>query len=245
MGKHPDGKPRKRPQRPKAVGKRDKLTPAAIVRIHRQWLQGNPVAGLADEYGVTRGRVYQVVHEFQGLLVADNQRTRDDILSELAMVRSVAWRKFQESESPITEERVESVFGWEPVKDKKTGKETLKEGVQKKLVTIVRKRTGESQWLEIVRWAIEQECRIRGIYQQDVVSSDIGLRYAGSDPEEIDDQMVARMAAAIAKRREIVKRYGLIPPPIEAKFSEPQQAAEQPTNGKAKPLPTKQTGHDQ
>ena len=227
QGKNKSGKPRSKPGR--TTGPKTKLNFTKYAEIQRLWLRGVSVTELSTKFGVTHGRISQIITEYQSLLISENTRGRDAILAELAMVRAVAWEKLDQSAEPITEHRVEELFAL-------IDKRKEREAITRKVVQLVRHRTGESQWLDVIRWAVDFECRITGIFNSQPLNPESGLRYAGSDPEAIDDAMVRRMAEAIVKRREMIAKIGLRPPPIVVTGTVVENKTEQTKgNGNGKP----------
>ena len=66
---------------------------------------------------------------------------------------------------------------------------------------------GRAAILKVILACVELESRLFGTAKHDEDT----LRYAGSDPESIDDMMVERMCKKISERRHILAAYGMAP----------------------------------
>lgn len=195
-------KPKRRPGRPK---KNERVvTPEVLETIAKLFLRGRTLRQIGAEVGISFQSVaYHIESSIRPQLRENRQRSVGEFLGEVREVFRSAWDQFEKSTLEpieITTER------------KGLSNPSGQSGGSSKLTVLERKtrRTrprGDVQCLKVVMGCLGLEQSVLGFPEE----QDIGLRYAGADPETIDDEMVERMAKAIAKRRGILRQYGLGP----------------------------------
>jgi len=184
--------PRKRrPGRPPA-GQR-LIGPGELHRVAKLWGEGHPVLAIAEELGVSEGTIRG--HIARHVLPAwreDLQTAKREQLAKLGHIERVAWAKFHESEGPQTRDQIKRALS-----EKGVGL------VEVERVATTISRTGEATWLSVVQWVHEQVCKIHGLYAASKVqmsSGDDEFRVAGATVEQVDKEMLARLARLIRER---------------------------------------------
>lgn len=139
------------------------FTPELVQKLADYWCQGYEYCELATIFGVsydTIARQLKKVHEIW------RERLTDGVELELAKIgylERVAWEEWHASKKPevqttqeyeTVEQQQKAIEG--QLADAKVGKKLVKEAVKK--VT----RTGNTAYLEIVKWCIQQRCKLLG-----------------------------------------------------------------------------------
>lgn len=189
---------------------RQRVSPAQRLAVFEGWLQGNSLHRLAKEHRIGLTTAHAIVKEARQDLQVQAQRTAEEVLAEVALLRAEAWRKYRESTEPITKESVERVFAAVdgPLTDaealavgksaNKGKKPKISGAIEHKVRRLTEKRTGEPSWLQIVQWCLDFEAKIRGLTAPSQVN--LEFRVAGVAPEALDGEMLARLADALQRR---------------------------------------------
>ena len=181
--------PRRGPGKPKQG--QPVVTPAMLDRIEKLWLQGWSKNRIAKALNVTQGTVDRHFREeIQPRLQKANRITLEEEVEKINNVEQTAWAKFLESCEPQEKRQVEKVLS-EAGSDPRTVKRVL---TQVKCV-------GDTKWLNIVQWCIEQRLKIQGLYAAEKLHIEGGLRVAGASPTELDGEMMRRLREGIVKRQ--------------------------------------------
>jgi len=219
------------------------VSPEKRQQIVEDWLRGNSFPRLAKMHRLSRACVHNIVTDARRDLQTDTNRTADEVLAEVALLRAEAWRKHQESSEPVTTESVQRVFatlGHEAPSDaqalgmgksgkRKTSKKLSIAGAVEHTVKFLQEnRKSEPSWLHIVQWCLQFEAKIRGMNAP--IQVDHSFRVAGLEPEELDGEMFGRLAAAL-ERRGAKPVEGRV---LASKIIEATEVKAEPANGNGK-----------
>ena len=180
------------------------LTPLERQNAIALWLQGWGINELAAMHGITHGSMSTLISAERELIAATKCRKREDILEEVRIFRRECWIRHRESCKPQKELRIKtSEIALGDGVNKAAAELVKYPALEKQITRITRQKVGESQWLELVRWAIEFECKLLG-YDRVPKTPEDGeeeFRWAGANPDDLDAEMVAYMYKVIAKNR--------------------------------------------
>lgn len=195
-----------KPKRPAGRPKKTErvVTPEVLETIAKLYLRGKTLRQIGAEVGISFQSVaYHIESSIRPQLRENRQRSVGEFRGELRQVFQTAWEQYEKSVNEpieITSERK----GLSNPDGTSSGAKNL---------TILEKTTrrtqprGDVQCLKLAKDCLELEQRVLRFPEE----QDIGLRYAGADPEQISDEMVERLCQAIVKRRGILRQYGLGP----------------------------------
>ena len=155
--REPSKRPVGRPKRTAPV-----ITPAKLEMIGIMFLQAVPVSVIAERLSVATN----AIHHHLDTTLRPRWRARaterfDEELAKVEYLEQVAWERFHESQKPESHEQLRHALS-EPDADGKTADPKLVERVVKTIT-----RTGESCWLDIVRWCRDYFAKVHGFYKSD------------------------------------------------------------------------------
>ncbi len=183
-GKNGEGKPRRRPCQSKLVPAKDLLQ---IEEWHLMGVTGEEIARRLNMHGESvRGLIKKKI---EPRWRAEKHVSLHRELSKIDLIERIAWKKFLESEGP---EKI------------KTIREVLDQfGVSHDLVTRVTKyRTGEQNWLDFVKWAVEMRAKLGGLLvNRHEHRMEVGIRVAGLKPEELTATILENILTRAKERR--------------------------------------------
>jgi len=187
-------KKRRQPGRPAKT--EPAVTPAKLETIAQGYLMGKTLRMISDEVGVSHEAIrYHLNRHIRPSFAANTQRTLAELLAELRLVAACAWSEYERSRMNTTQQS--TTIKTAPVSSRKSAKFKVVERTIKK-----QRSKSQSEWLRVIRECMELEDRLLGYSKNYQPPEPEGLRYAGCDPEEVNAQMLVRLAAAIEKRRE-------------------------------------------
>lgn len=179
------------------------FSPEQEIDIGRKFLRGEPVNAIAKQYECDRKTLYKLINErIRPLWREMATRPKDDMMAEIAEVKRVAWKGYQDTFLGITEETVEEALA-EAVKG---GKVSM--GIVKK-VTRKLANTTAAAWLGVIQWCLDFEAKVHGHYAptRSHLQIDGNFRVAGATPnavnEEMGQRLIERLAASRARAAEL------------------------------------------
>lgn len=183
------------------VGRPRRLGPTALDEIGKLWLQGYSNIWIGEQYGVDESTIrHHLTNTIKPVLFEQCSQQVDVELLKIDLMERVAWERF-ESEEP-GEIREKGIRGsTQRIRDL-----LEKHGVSEQLIERVTiRRIGSSAWLNVVQWCIEQRCKIRGYYaaERHDFNINLGIRAAGKSPDELDHEMLEKLALMLAKKQQI------------------------------------------
>lgn len=182
---------------------RTNVTPKDTEAIAALWLKGYTMAAIAAATGVARTSVYYhvsnvLVPEFRTSILSE----RETELAKIDHLEMVAWQRFESTAPAEIVEQVKSAIP--EISEASKSTEKLDDAKLAIIERTLRKvtRAGQSAWLDVVKWCIEQRCKIMGHYAAQRLDLSVHgeLRVAGLDPEQIDQIMLQRLAEVIEAR---------------------------------------------
>lgn len=199
------------------------LTEEQINAIGSDWVKGANRLTLSRRHGVTGKAVDAAITEMRRRIAAEPQRTAEEVLYEVAMLRNIAWRRLgEEGTRGVTETTIEREYA-EPAEDwtdeqvraiLNTGnmsdrrmKQQLGDVHMGAPASVKIKRTRKytaATWAKILQWCIAFEAKVRGL--QVLAAHNNNFRVAGVTPEDLDGEMLARLADALQRRGAIPVR---------------------------------------
>ncbi|HWA99415.1 MAG TPA: hypothetical protein VG713_13025 [Pirellulales bacterium] len=170
-----------------------------IEEVGRMYLQGVSLWSIALKFGVT---VHAVEHHLNTKIKpAWRERVGNEAFIEMAKVNlleRIAYEQFARSKRKLTKETIKQELNAKALEDPE--KATDPKIVERALQTI--KRDGDATWLHIVQWCIDWRSKVGGHYapERHVISGETELRVAGLSRDDLDHQMLNRLAELIAAR---------------------------------------------
>lgn len=169
------------------------ITPQRLRQIGILWLEGVGASEIASVVGCDESTIrYHLDSTIRPQWVEDGRSRVAEDLARVAHLERTAWERFHANAPGETIEQVE---------------QGLLEGGNKlriiKKATRTVSKTGETAWLDIVRWCIEFRAKIFAHYAPTRHHIDHGgeLRVAGMTPSEVDQAMLKRLFEQIEERR--------------------------------------------
>ena len=179
------------------------IGPAELVLIARQHLRHRPNAEIALALGVSERAVE---HHLNTTIKPSWRytlaRTQEQELARIDEVERIAWERFEASLAPTTREVVKEVLA-------KGGTEPQ---IVERVLTKI-DRNGETAWVNVIQWCVEERCKIKGHYaaQRLQINQTTDIRVAGKSREDIDRELMERVAFVIQNREErerLARSYG-------------------------------------
>lgn len=199
---------------PKRVRKPDpkqgQLTPQQRHQARLDWLRGHSFNELADKYEISRQSARNLCLDIRLELEADEHRTREVMLDELRELRAFAYRELDRClRETVEETKYEEIFGSvkTPGRDEPLA---ASQPTAKLFKRHVRQRNGHAVWVDLIKWSIELEAKLKNWLQPVHLEQTVEFRWAGADPDQLDEQMVTRLVSLVeqhkAKARAITVR---------------------------------------
>lgn len=176
------------------------VTPEILQKIAELHLMGRRIREIAREVGVSHETVrYHLEHTVRPWLAANVVRKRDDILGEIDLMRRLIWREMLaelnddgERLVQLRETTVDDLSSDSPVRRKVTER-----------VTRRRRREDVLPWVRALVGCMELEAKLTGLSSPKEAAPDRHeLRWAGVEPEKIQNEMVRLLATRIKELQE-------------------------------------------
>lgn len=193
----------RKPGRQKTV-----VTPEMVERIGELWLTGHSLRVIGGLLNIHYKTVeYHLDRTVKPLWEQGINRRKAFELARIDQIERIAWRKFRQSGRPQTKQSIKKQLRRAGA-DSKLAAKAADKAVEK--LAVVEKtretstRTGESCWLAVIQWAVEQRCKIEGYYapKKHQIDTSGELRVAGMDRAELDRVMMERLMERIAERKQ-------------------------------------------
>jgi hypothetical protein len=150
------------------------------------FIRGASHRKVAEAFSVSPAVIYDLLRDERGRVAARVERSANDVLLELAVLREEAWQSYFDSDKTLTDMDVTETYG-SPGEDGAP----ISECVQKIVKRARKARLKDPRWLAIVQGCIEHEVKIRGLTAP--ITTRHELRWAGVDPDKIQNEMVRRL----------------------------------------------------
>lgn len=166
------------------------LTDAQREEALSMYVRGASHRKIAETFNVAGSTIYELLREERGRVSARVERTANEVLLELALLREEAWEAYFASDRTLTDLDVTETFG-------STGEDgrPITECVQKVIKKARRARLKDPRWLAVVQGCIDHEVKIRGLTAP--ITTRHELRWAGVDPDKIQNTMVRLLAQRV------------------------------------------------
>lgn len=186
----PKGKPRRPRGRPKKGT--EPIPPDRYEELVSLRCQGYSHQQLAAHFGVERNTIQNRLDRIMPMMrQSPYDTTLDYYCQAIREIWKTCWERFR-SNAPF-----ETV---EKVRDSLTGDGSKNDNNKKIVEKLLQRKYKEGQigWMQLALECIVQESKMRGV-SEDVSRLEVShvLRYAGMSPDEIDDQVIARIESAI------------------------------------------------
>jgi hypothetical protein len=180
------------------------ITEGDYPELYSKWLRGTSVHALARAYGVDWTTANHHLQKCRQVVRSTMVRERNEVLDELAQLRSLAYECFERSKRTLTHDEVAREVD-KVAQDKGIDSELASRIV--KQTTKLTMRDGEATWLTVALAAIDMECKLTGHYEagKREGSKPAGkgsYRAAGRSPAETNKAMLERVAAVLTRQRE-------------------------------------------
>lgn len=170
--------------------------------IGRRWLRSEPAVSIARVFQVDVKTIYRLVHErLRPLWREINTRPKDDMMAELAELKRVAWKGYQDTFLGLAEESVEEGII-------KAAGGNISIGLIKRVTRKLTNNTATA-WLSVIQWCLDFEAKIHGHYAptRSHLQIDGNFRVAGAAPNVVNEEMgrrlIERLAASRARAAEL------------------------------------------
>jgi len=180
------------------------ITPAILLEINRQWLEGVPQTLMAEQLGVHVKTIqYHVASKLRPAWERNVSKDKALVLAKINHMERTAWERFHSHAPAESREQIHEAL-LECGGDRQV--------VDRVLTRITRE--GQAGWLQIVQWCLEQTCKLLGLYaaERHEVRTSGELRVAGLDPDQLNQEMVAewleRAEHVRAERRQATRGGG-------------------------------------
>lgn len=150
------------------------------------FIRGASHRKVAEAFGVSPSVIYDLLRDERGRVASRVERSANDVLLELAVLREEAWQSYFDSDKTLTDLDVTETYG-SPGEDGAP----ISECVQKIVKRARRARLKDPRWLAVVQGCIDHEVKIRGLTAP--ITTRHELRWAGVDPDKIQNEMVRRL----------------------------------------------------
>lgn len=198
-GTNPTGRP---------VKGRELVTEADYPAIYNRWIHGASINSLAADYKVSWQVMQHHLQRCRAAVKGGMIRDRNEVLDELAAVRSAAWECFQKSKRPLTHDEIQKEMD-KVAQAKGISDETATRIV--KQTTKITTRDGEATWLSVVLAAIDTESKLSGHYEAgkregSAQGAKSRYRAAGRTPQATHEAMATRFVDLLTQRREALTK---------------------------------------
>ena len=171
------------------------LTDAQREEALVMFIRGASQRKVAETFGVAQSTIFELLREERGRVSARVERSANDVLLELALLREEAWEAYFTSDRTLTDLDVTETYGGGGGEDGES--RPISECVQKVVKRARRARLKDPRWLAVVQGCIDHEVKIRGLTAP--ITTRHELRWAGVDPDKIQNEMVRLLARRLAE----------------------------------------------
>jgi len=179
------------------VGRPNVLSDSQREEALSMLIRGSSHRKVAETFGIGTATVYDLMQQERGRLSARVERTVQEVLMELALLREEAWESYFHSDRTLTDLNVKETFGANG--DEENEGAPISECVQKVVTKARRARLKDPRWLLVVQGCIDHEVKIRGLSAP--LTTRHELRWAGVDPSKIQNDMVRLLAQRVMEMR--------------------------------------------
>lgn len=151
------------------------------------FVRGSSQRKIAEHFGVSQSTIFELLVDERGRVGPRVERTANDVLLELTILREEAWQSYFDSERTLNEWHETETFG--------DGTGATSERVQRVVRTSKRQRPRDHRWLSVVQGCIDQEIRVRGLTAP--ITTRHELRWSGVEPDKIQNSMVRLLAQRV------------------------------------------------
>ena len=176
------------------------ITEAEREIIATMHLQHRTNVEIATELGCTEGTIrHHLKHHIKPVWHARHGAQLSQELARVNLLERIGWERFYVSLEPETRTQAKFLVA-------KAGADPqLIEEAITKIQT-----TGNSTWVDLIKWCIDWRCRIFGSYAPTKIHRQIDneLRVAGKTPSEVDREMLQRLQEKLEERRRYDEMMG-------------------------------------
>jgi hypothetical protein len=172
-----------------------KIGPAELQEIRTLVLQAKGPAEIAlrlTEAGTPitkQGVHYWIKNVIRPEIEREAKTTVHIEVAKLNLIESEAWDRFRAN-------------GTDEVVDE-TAEHLINGGIIGLRKIVKKARPEAAVWLQTVLDCIDKRCRILGYYSATRVDHEVGFRVAGMTPDEVDQEMLERLAKRLEEQRQI------------------------------------------